>query len=99
MNRLESRKQLLLSESELNRALLVQQCQSVAIAYQVLADHASNYGTLASAALTWVGGLHTSVASSNRESTHAANNTAENLITGTQLLLDIWQEIQSLRGK
>jgi hypothetical protein len=99
MNRLESRKQLLLSESELNRALLVQQCQSVAIAYQVLADQASNYGSLASAAVTWVRGLQSSDASSQPESTHSANATAENLITGTQLLLDIWQEIQSLRGK
>lgn len=99
MNRLESRKQLLLSESELNRALLVQQCKAVAIGYHVMADQASAFGALAASAADWIGSLQTSSAPRETQSIHTTNTTTEHLITGMRLLLEVWQEIQSLRGK
>jgi HPt (histidine-containing phosphotransfer) domain-containing protein len=49
MNPLESRKQLLIAESELNRAQLVQEWQTMADEVHALADQARTISSIASA--------------------------------------------------
>ena len=57
MNPLESRKQLLIAESELNRAQLVQEWQTMADGVRSLADRARTISFLASAAASLIAGL------------------------------------------
>ena len=57
MNPLESRKKLLLAESELNRAQLVEEWQTMADDVHSLANRARNITTFASAAASLFGGL------------------------------------------
>ena len=57
MNPLESRKQLLIAESELNRAQLVQEWQTMADEVHSLAHQARTISSLASAAASLVAGL------------------------------------------
>lgn len=57
MNPLESRKKLLLAESELNRAQLVQEWRTLADETHVLTAQAKTIGVIASAAASLVTGL------------------------------------------
>lgn len=57
MTPLESRKQLLIAESELNRAQLVEAWQSMTDDVQVLADQAKTVRSMASAAGSLLAGL------------------------------------------
>ena len=57
MNPLESRKQLLIAESELNRAQLVQEWQTMADGVRSVADRARTISSLASAAASLIAGL------------------------------------------
>jgi hypothetical protein len=57
MNPLNSRKQLLIAESELNRAQLVQEWQTMADDVCALANQAKSISSFASAAATLVAGL------------------------------------------
>ncbi|MGA2180522.1 MAG: hypothetical protein ABSH15_13175 [Verrucomicrobiota bacterium] len=57
MNPLESRKQLLIAESELNRAQLVQEWQTMADGVRSVADRARSISSLASAAASLIAGL------------------------------------------
>ena len=57
MNLLTSRKQLLIAESELNRAQLVQEWQVMADEVHALANRAKTIGFIASAAASVVAGL------------------------------------------
>ena len=57
MNPLESRKQLLIAESELNRAQLVQEWQTMADGVRSVADRARTVSSLASAAASLIAGL------------------------------------------
>jgi hypothetical protein len=57
MNPLESRKQLLIAESELNRAQLVQEWQTMADGVRSVADRARTISSLASAAALLIAGL------------------------------------------
>jgi len=57
MKPLESRKQLLIAESELNRAQLVQDWQTMAGEARLLANQAKTISSIASAAASLVGGL------------------------------------------
>ena len=57
LNPLESRKQLLIAESELNRAQLVQEWQTMADGVRSLADRARTISSLASAAASLIAGL------------------------------------------
>jgi hypothetical protein len=57
VNPLESRKQLLVAESELNRAQLVQEWQTMADGVRSVADRASTISSLASAAASLIAGL------------------------------------------
>jgi hypothetical protein len=100
MSRLESRKQLLLTESELNRALLMQQCQTLSIGYHAMLGQASTYGALASSAGTWIGNRFSSKSGGEQAPvSQSAISVTTHLLKSTQLLLEIWEEIQCLRGK
>jgi hypothetical protein len=57
LNPLESRKQLLIAESELNRAQLVQEWQTMADGVRSVADRARTISFLASAAASLIAGL------------------------------------------
>ena len=57
MNPLESRKQLLIAESELNRAQLVQELAALTAGVRTLADRAKTFGSIASSAALLVAGL------------------------------------------
>jgi hypothetical protein len=57
MNPLESRKQLLIAESEINRAQLVREWQTMTDEVRSLANQARTIGSFASAAATLVAGL------------------------------------------
>lgn len=57
MNRLESRKRLLVAESELNRAQLVGDMAALTAGVRTLTDRAKSFGSIASAAAVLVAGL------------------------------------------
>ena len=57
MNPLESRKQLLIAESELNRGLLVQEWQAMADGIHSVADRARTISSIASTAASLIAGL------------------------------------------
>ena len=57
MNPLESRKQLLIAESELNRAQLVGDMAALTAGVRTLTDRAKSFGTIASSAAVLVAGL------------------------------------------
>jgi len=57
MNPLESRKQLLIAESELNRALLMRESQTMADGVRAIADRAGTIRSLTSAAAALLAGL------------------------------------------
>ena len=54
---LELRKQLLIAESELNRAHLAQEWGAMAVGVRTLTDRAKSFGSIASAAALLVAGL------------------------------------------
>ena len=57
MNSLKTRKQLLIAESELNRAQLVQEWQTMADGVRSVTDRAKSFGSIASIAAVLVAGL------------------------------------------
>jgi len=57
LNPLQSRKQLLIAESELNRAQLVQEWQAIADDVRVVADRARTIRSVVSAAVSLIAGL------------------------------------------
>ena len=57
VNPLESRKRLLVAESELNRAQLGQEWEAIADGVRLLCDRAKSYGAIASAAALLLTGL------------------------------------------
>jgi hypothetical protein len=59
LNPLESRKRLLIAESELNRAQLDQEWRAIADAARVLADRAKSFGSIAASATLLIAGLVT----------------------------------------
>jgi len=59
MNALKSRKQLLIAESELNRAQLLHQLQTIGGVAHALVNQANTAGSIASAVASLVAGLST----------------------------------------
>jgi hypothetical protein len=57
MNPLESRKQLLIAESELNRAQLVGDLAALADGVRTLTDRAKSFGSIVSSTMVLVAGL------------------------------------------
>ena len=57
MNSLELRKQLLIAESELNRAQLAQELDAMTVSVRALTNRLKTYGSLASSAAVLAAGL------------------------------------------
>ena len=90
MNPLESRKQLLIAESELNRAQLVHEWQAMASEVHSLTSQARTISSIASAAASLVAG----VASWRRKaSAPAAEKPSwlQTILKGAGLVSTIWQ--------
>ena len=97
MNPLELRKQFLLAESELNRAQLVQEWQTMADGVRSVADRARTISFLASAAASLIAGL----ASFRRGKSAPADGKPswwQTLRKGAQLAGLLWSEFR-LRPK
>lgn len=92
MNPLASRKQMLIVESELNRAQLVQDWQTLAGEVHALADEARTIRSMASAAASLVAGL----ASLRRKKTEPAAKPAwwQTLLKGGQTISSLWSEFR-----
>ena len=93
MNPLETRKQLLIAESELNRAQLVQEWQTIADGVRSVADRARTISSLASAAVSLIAGL----ASFRRTRSAPAGEKPswwQTLLKGAQLAGLLWSEFR-----
>ena len=64
MNPLETRKRLLIAESELNRAQLAQEWGAMTVGVRTLTDRAKSYASIASSAAVLVGAWRPSGAAS-----------------------------------
>ena len=94
MNPLTSRKKLLVAESELNRAQLVQAWQTMADEGRALADQARTVRSLVSAAASLVAGL---ASLRRKKSAPAAEKTSwlQTIIKSAGLVSTIWQTFRS----
>jgi hypothetical protein len=93
LNPLESRKQLLIAESELNRAQLVQEWQTMADGVRSVADRARTISFLASAAASLIAGL----APFRRTGSAPAGEKPswwQTLLKGAQLAGLLWSEFR-----
>jgi negative regulator of sigma E activity len=97
MNPLASRKKLLIAESELNRAQLVQDLQTISDKVRSLANQTRTIASLASAAASLIAGL----ASFRRkkESAAAAEKPSwlQTILKGAQLAGSLWPEFRPRR--
>jgi hypothetical protein len=89
MNPLESRKQLLIAESELNREQLVQEWQAMADEVHSLANQAKTISSLTSAAASPVAGL---VSFRRKKSAPAAGKPSwlQTILRGAGLISTFW---------
>ena len=94
MNPLESRKQLLVAESELNRAQLVQEWQVMKDEVRSLTDQARSISSIASAAASLVAGL---ASCRLKKSTPAAEKPSwwQTILKGAGLVSSFWQAFRS----
>jgi hypothetical protein len=93
LNPLESRKRLLIAESELNRAQLVQEWQTMADGVRSVADEASTISSLALAAASLIAGL----ASFRRTRSAPADEKPswwQTLLKGAQWAGSLWSEFR-----
>ena len=94
LNPLESRKQLLIAESELNRAQLVGDMAALAQDVRTLADRARFFGSIASSATSLIAGL----ASFRRTRSAPADKKPsgwQTLLKGVQLAGSLWSEFRA----
>jgi hypothetical protein len=94
MNPLETRKQLLIAESELNRAQLVQEWQTMADDVHALARKARIIGSWVSIAASLVAGL---AFLRRKKSAHAAEKPSrlQTILRGAGLVSTIWRLFRS----
>ena len=97
MNSLQSRKQLLIAESELNRAQLVQEWQTMADEVHSLTSQARSISSIASAAASLVAGL---VSCRHKASAPAAEKSSwwRTILKGAGLVSSFWSEFRSQKG-
>jgi hypothetical protein len=91
MNPLASRKQLLIAESELNRAQLVREWQTMADEVHSLADQARTVSSLVSVAASLAAGV---ACFRRKKSAPAADKPSwlQTILKGAQLAGDLWSE-------
>ena len=96
MNPLESRKQLLVAESELNRAQLVQDWQEMRGEVHSLASQARSISSIASAVATLVAGLSSL---RHKTSAPAAEKPSwwQTILKGAGEVSNFWQAFRSQR--
>ena len=94
MNPLESRKKLLLAESELNRAQLVQEWHTLAGDVHALTESAKTIGFIASAAASLVAGLATL---RQKKSAPIVKKTSwlQTILRGAELAGSLWIKFRS----
>jgi hypothetical protein len=97
MNPLESRKQLLIAESELNRAQLVEDMVVLTAGVHTLTDRAKSFGSIASSAAVLVAGLATFLRSKSVVA-DAKPSWLQILLKGAGLVSTIWLAFRS-RGR
>ena len=96
INPLESRKQLLIAESELNRAQLVQEWQAMGDGVRSIADRARTISSIASTAASLIAGL----ASFRRKKSAPAEQKPswlQTFLKGAGLISIVWQAFRSQR--
>lgn len=95
MNPLTPRKQLLIAESELNRAQLVQELETIRDKFHSLANQARTVSSLASAAATLIAGI----ASFRRKKESASDaekpSWLQTVVKGAGLISTVWQTFRS----
>ena len=96
MNSLESRKQLLIAESELNRAQLVQEWRTMADEVNSLTSQARSISSIASAVATLVAGLSSL---RHKKSAPVAEKPSwwQTILKGAGLVSCFWSEFRSQR--
>ena len=96
MNPLTSRKKLLIAESELNRAQLVQELETMADEVHSLANQARTISSFASTAVSLVAGL---ASFRRKKSAPAAEKPSrwQTILKGAQLAGSLWSEFRSHR--
>ncbi len=90
LNPLASRKQLLIAESELNRAQLVQDWQAVADGVHAVADRAGTLGSVVSATASLVAML---ASFRHQKSAPVAEKSSwlQTILKGAELMSTVWQ--------
>ena len=89
VNPLESRKQLLIAESELNRAQLVQEWVALTAGVRTLTSRAKSFGSIASAAALLVAGL-TAFRRGKCEDTEVKPSWLKTVFKGAGMVSSIW---------
>ena len=90
MNPLASRKKLLLAESELNRAQLLQDWQTLAVEAKVVAQRATTFRSLASASVVLVSELI-----KRRQPAVKKTSWLQSILKGAQLAGSLWMQFRS----
>jgi len=94
MNPLESRKQLLLAESELNRALMVGEMAALRADVRTLTDRAKSFSSIASSAAVLVAGL-AAFRRGKPADAAAKPSWLETILKGAGLISTIWLAFRS----
>ena len=97
VNPLAARKQLLIAESELNRAELLQDCQALAVGGRDLIRQFSSIGSMASSTMSLVAGL-TAFAGGNSKPAVAPSSWLQKILSGVRLASTIWLLFRARRS-
>ena len=98
MNPLESRKQLLIAESELNRAQLLAEAAALTAGVRALTDRAQSIGSITSSAAVLMSGL---AAFQRGRSAGAVAKTSwlRSVVKGAGLVSNLWLAFRSRRNE
>jgi hypothetical protein len=97
MNPLESRKQLLIAESELNRAQLAGDIAALTAGVRALTDRAKSFGSIASSAAVLVAGL-AAFKRGKPEDADAKRSWLQTILKGAGLVSTLWLAFRPQRG-
>jgi hypothetical protein len=95
MNSLKSRKQLLIAESELNRAQLVQELETIKDKVHALANQARTISSLASAATILIAGLASLRRKKESAPVSEKSSWLQTIVKGAGLVSTIWSAFRS----
>jgi hypothetical protein len=95
MNPLQSRKKLLLAESELNRAQLVQECRTLAGEGRALTESARDISAIATAVATLVAGLAALRRKKCPPAAAAKPSWLQTILQGAGVVSALWSEFRA----